>query len=534
MAKPAAAWAPRAALGLTALLLLSLSAVAGLLVWSAYDEEVRSAELRAANAAHVVATNMHWIGEAAFQSLRRVDDTLGETLYAFGAAEADKVAGTLSSVPGETPVRLIDANGSFIATSDLPGSGVNVEDRPYFQALRDGAAWQISPMLVARLTHEKVFIIGRRIERQGRFLGAATILIPAALLTQFWSSLDLGPDSAVGLIRSDGWLVARHPVPDEPISLADHPLFTVHLAASPSGTYGSAASPADGAARVVGFHTVEGLPLVATAGISHAAVMARFRERVGSAALVGIPVALALLATSIAVAVLLRRYERRSHELATALEQNRILFQEVHHRVKNNLTMVLSLIQMQPMQPEAKRELGVRIGAMAALHEQIYMSDQLGTVELSDYVRRLADALRHTMPARIEIVCRLADVEIDADQALPLGLIINEVTTNALKHGYPDGRRGIVTITLERVGESRARVQIRDDGVGFDVDLQASGMGSRLIHGLCQQIRAECAFRSDDGTEFTVEFPLVPRTDDTEPPGDPVASLRPEATAATG
>lgn len=532
MAKLAAAWAPRAALGLTALLLLSLSGVAALLVWSIYEEEERSAELRAASAAHVVATNMHWIGEAAYQSLRRVDEALGDRLYGIGAAEAGSVERTFTSLPGGTPVRLIDVNGNFVATSDHPEAAANVADRPYFQALRDGAEWQISSLLVARLTRQKVFIIGRRIERNGRFLGAATILIPAELLTQLWSSLDLGPGSAIGLLRSDGWLVARHPVPDEPINLAGHPLFARHLQTASSGTYGSLESPADREARIVGFHTVPGFPLVATAGITREAVMVRFRERVGSAALIGVPVAVALLATSIGVALLLRRYERRRVELARALEQNRMLFQEVHHRVKNNLTTVLSLIQMQAMAPEAKRELGARIRAMAALHEQIYMSDQVGRVELSDYVRRLVDGLRHTMPASVEIVCRLEDVEVDADQALPLGLIINEVATNAFKHAFPGGRPGTVEVALERTASGGARISVRDDGIGFEPGSRSPGMGSRLINGLCQQLRAECVFRGGDGTEFTVDFPLSPGPDEPEPPAQPVAGLPAEAPGA--
>lgn len=534
MARLSAALAPRAALGLTALLLLSLTAAGALMVWSAYRDEARAAGLRAASAAHVVAAHMRWIGEAAFQSLRRVDDALGPQIHGIGAAEARSLGGTLSSLPGGVPVRLIDADGNFVFTSTPTDAGVNVADRPYFQALRDGAEWQVSTLLTARATRMKVFVIGRRIERAGRFLGVAAVQIPANLLTDFWSSLDLGPDSAVGLVRDDGWLVARHPVPEETINLAHHPLFTVHLKASASGTYGSLASPADGAARVVGYHRVDGLPLVATAGVSRGSVLASFRSRVAGAAMIAVPIALGLLATSVGVGLLLRRYERQRQDLAAALQQNRMLFQEVHHRVKNNLTTVLSLIQMHALPENAKRELGARVRAMAALHEQIYMSDQVGTVELSDYVRRLVDGLRASMPAAIDIVCRLDELAVDADQALPLGLIINEVTTNAFKHAFPSGRRGIVEITLERVGAEKGRIMIRDDGVGFDTDSRPAGMGSRLISGLCHQIRADCAFRNSDGTQFTVDFPLSPRPDEPEPPAQAVGPLTPQASPAAG
>ena len=199
-----------------------------------------------------------------------------------------------------------------------------------------------------------------------------------------------------------------------------------------------------------------------------------------------------------------------------------MLFQEVHHRVKNNLTTVLSLLQLQPMPARSKQELSARIRAMAALHEQIYLSDQFGTIDLSGYVRRIAENLRQTMPEGVHLVCQLSQIEVDADMALPLGLIVNEAVTNAFKHGFPEGRGGTVTVILERPEADRARLCIRDDGIGFEGEWQASGMGSRLIGGLCRQITADCAFSSDAGTVVTVEFPLLTSRDD-EAPREPSA-----------
>lgn len=531
MFKLSALWAPRAALALTALLLLSLSAVAGLFVWLAYKDEIRAAEVRAETSAHVVAAHMRWIGEAAFQALRRVDAALGPDLRAITDDVGDNLDTSQFTLPESIPVQLLDAEGRFIRTRGANDpSSITVADRPYFQALRDGQDWYVSPMVTGRATGRKLFVIGHRIEREGRFLGAVMVAIPDSLLFQFWTSLDLGPQSAIGLIREDGWLVARHPAPEATINLSNYILFTRYLPSAPSGTYQYSDSPADGFSRIVGYYTVDGLPLIAVAGISRDAVIARFWSGLQPVGLVAVPVALALLAMVASVTMLMRRYERQREALSQALDQNRMLFQEVHHRVKNNLTTVLSLLQLHPMPANSKRELGTRIRAMAALHEQIYLSDQFGTIDLSGYVRRMVENLRQTAPNGVQITCQLADVEVDADMALPLGLIVNEVATNAFKHAFPEGRTGVVSIFLERLEDDRGRLRVRDNGIGFEGEWRSTGMGSRLITGLCKQISADCMFVHDDGTVFTVDFPLSPAPDDEAPRLTTTdATMQPEA-----
>jgi two-component system, sensor histidine kinase PdtaS len=500
--------APSAAIGLTAALLLAISVLSGLLMWQSYRDAMASAEMRAESAAQTVAAHIRWIGEAAFQALRRVDDILGARPDVFLTGTVGDLNEAVAALPEQVSVWVYDADGDSVLTNDARAADLNVSDRAYFQALKNGAEWQISPLLTDRTSGRKVFTIGRRIERDGQFLGAAVIIVPAFFLWEFWATLNLGRDSTVGLIRDDGWLVARHPVPEETADLSDHVLFTEQLPQGPAGSFRTQRSPADGVDRVVGYYVVPGLPLIAIAGISTDSVMDRFWAQVGSAAAVAAPITLALLAISLWVVSLLRRDERQRLELAAALEQNRLLLREVHHRVKNNLQTVASLIHMQPLPADAKQLLANRLDAMAAAHQHIYATDQFGSLAIADFIRTVVENLRRSHEDGIEVDCRLDDISLGSDRAVPLGLIVNEVVSNAFKHAFGDQRDGRIVVSLERTGPDSARLEIRDNGVGLDGEPLSPGMGARLIEGLSRQMDAQYKYRRDGGTVFTMTFPL--------------------------
>ena len=146
---------------------------------------------------------------------------------------------------------------------------------------------------------------------------------------------------------------------------------------------------------------------------------------------------------------------------------------------------------------------------MSAVHEHIYMSDQFSRVDLGDYVTRLVRNLGDSMGSTVTIDCDVAPLSAEADQALPLGLIINEVVTNAFKHAFPDGRAGRITVTLAVVEGERICLRIRDDGVGYGAADEPSGMGGRLLQGLARQLQADYAFKRDGGTLFEMSFPVA-------------------------
>jgi two-component system, sensor histidine kinase PdtaS len=499
-----------AAVALIALMLALVALLAALFAWQGRRDARAAVEARASSAAYTASMYVRMLIEGNLQALQRVAEHVERRPDLLASATVQDLNDAVAALPGSAPIWVFDAQGASVLTNELGVGPANIGDRGYFQALREGPQWHIGALVIGRTTGRKFFPIGRRIERDGGFAGAVIIYVPAETLAEFWESLHLGPGSTVGLIRDDGWLVARYPVPDAPINLAGYALFTEHLSRASQGTYGAEASPADGTARIVGYRRVEGLPLVTVVGVPTSAFAQGLGRRLAEVLLAAAPIALALLVVSLWVVRLLRKEETARGALAEALEQNRTLFREIHHRVKNNLQTVSALVQLQPGETETKQELIRRIAAMTAVHEHIYGSDQFESLEIAEYVRRLVARLREGYGSTVTVDCDLDPVRIGADQALPLGLILNEVVSNAFKHAFPDGRGGRIAVTLkEEAGE--VRLTVRDDGVGAKAEA-AQGMGSRLVRGLTQQLGGTSSVRQDGGTVFELAFPRAEPT----------------------
>jgi two-component sensor histidine kinase len=177
--------------------------------------------------------------------------------------------------------------------------------------------------------------------------------------------------------------------------------------------------------------------------------------------------------------------------------------------VKNNLQAVSSLVQLQPIPAELRRAMSSRIAAMVGLHEHLYNTDQYERVQLDDYLSRLLSDLAVTYQASVRIDKALEPVAVARDQAMPIGLIVNEVVSNALKYAFPDGRSGTISVRLMREGEDRLCLVIADDGVGFAPDGVSPGMGTRLIEGFVGQLGGTHRFEAGHGTVFTLVFAAV-------------------------
>jgi two-component system, sensor histidine kinase PdtaS len=242
--------------------------------------------------------------------------------------------------------------------------------------------WYVSPMVNEAESGEKIFLIAHRIERGGNLAGAAVIRIPVEVMSSMWGSLDLGPGSTVGLLRDDGWQVARHPPVEKPVNLSDYILFTDYLKKSPNGVY-EAVSPVDGQERIVGYRKVPNAPLVVIASVGRSFAMTKLHEQMKQLALFLLPIMAGLAVLSIWVARLLKRDEKMRANLAAAAERNNLLMREIHHRTKNNLQSVASLLNLQPISEESRAAMTARIAAMSALHEQAYRSDQYSDVDLA-------------------------------------------------------------------------------------------------------------------------------------------------------
>ena len=201
--------------------------------------------------------------------------------------------------------------------------------------------------------------------------------------------------------------------------------------------------------------------------------------------------------------------------LEQALETQTALLHEVDHRVKNNLQMISSLVLLQSRtipDPAIKRtlmEMLSRVEALGTVHRRLYQSDDVTRFDVGEFVRDLVTDLAG-MGEGLELVFDLATVTIAAEHAAPLALVVNEVTTNAVKHAFPDQRPGKLSASVARIAD-RLRIVIADNGVGEDVTgISDSSFGTSLIRTLSRQLRARVDWANNDpGTRVTIEIPMA-------------------------
>jgi PAS domain S-box-containing protein len=199
-------------------------------------------------------------------------------------------------------------------------------------------------------------------------------------------------------------------------------------------------------------------------------------------------------------------------------EQKEILLREIHHRVKNNLSIVISLLDMQirnnpnPVFIIMARDVESRIRSMALIHEHLYKSDELDRVSLNQYLNALATTITRTYNVvNIELVSNLKQVDVKIEIAMPLGLMVNEILTNACKYAFHNRQSGKITIDLweEGADPDLYKLTIKDDGIGlpkgFSLEAQSS-LGMFIIKLLADQINAKLIIENHQGTSFSIVF----------------------------
>jgi two-component sensor histidine kinase len=212
--------------------------------------------------------------------------------------------------------------------------------------------------------------------------------------------------------------------------------------------------------------------------------------------------------------------ERRlaEEQARASLAEKETLLREVHHRVKNNLQLISSLLHLQSRKVADNQVLAMyqesqnRIHSMALVHERLYQSTSLAQIDFAQYVHGLAIDLFHSYaidPNRIRLKLDLEDTPLDIDMAIHCGLMVNELVSNALKHAFPRGGEGEVSLTLHSEGAGQHCLTVSDDGIGLPPGLEdadSDRLGLQLVVTIVEQIEGTLEIQRGKGTTFRICF----------------------------
>jgi two-component sensor histidine kinase len=204
-------------------------------------------------------------------------------------------------------------------------------------------------------------------------------------------------------------------------------------------------------------------------------------------------------------------------KLKESINEKEMLLKEIHHRVKNNLMVISSLLNLQSSYIKDKQALDIfkesqnRAKSMALIHERLYRSTDLRRIDFGDYIQTLSNDLFHTYmqdPSRVKLNMNVENVMVDINTTVPLGLIVNELVTNSMKHAFVNDHKGKINIDFHKDGDLFILI-VGDSGVGFPEDLDfrnTASLGLQLVNNLTGQIDGKIELNRKNGTEFKITF----------------------------
>jgi two-component sensor histidine kinase len=205
--------------------------------------------------------------------------------------------------------------------------------------------------------------------------------------------------------------------------------------------------------------------------------------------------------------------------IKASLKEKEVLLKEIHHRVKNNLQIVTSLLQMQsrrtkePEAVEVLRDSKNRIASIALVHEKLYRSEDLANIDFGQYIPDLTTHLFDTYnvsSTTISLNINVENISLEIDRAIPCGLIVNELVSNSLKYAFPANRQGEIQVEFYAKSDDSLALIVRDNGTGipkeFDIETTHS-LGLTLVQGLVEQLEGAIELDRTQGTEFKITFP---------------------------
>ncbi|MBD2346449.1 PAS domain S-box protein [Anabaena subtropica] len=210
--------------------------------------------------------------------------------------------------------------------------------------------------------------------------------------------------------------------------------------------------------------------------------------------------------------------KQAEEKIKASLKEKEVLLKEIHHRVKNNLGIVSSLLQMQCRRTQDSQATAIlrdsqnRIASIALVHEKLYRSNDLANIDFAEYIPDLTTHLFDSYNVSsncIRLNIQVDDASLDIETAIPCGLIINELVSNALKYAFPDNCQGEVQVRLFQQNDQTLTLIVRDNGIGLPTEFdskKAKTLGITLVQGLVKQLRGQLEIQSQSGTEFKITF----------------------------
>ncbi len=210
--------------------------------------------------------------------------------------------------------------------------------------------------------------------------------------------------------------------------------------------------------------------------------------------------------------------ELKNRTIQESLEEKESLLKEIHHRVKNNLQVISSLLNMQSREStdekmqEVIQEGQSRVKAMSLIHQKLYQTENISEIDFQDYIQNLVEQLarvykRNDLQVTNEISAN--DIKLDIDTAIPVGLILNELVSNAYKYAFEEADKGKIRIELDRIDDGKLRLDVEDNGKGIPRDInfdKVKSLGLKLVNILTKQLRGSISYRVENGTRFSIIF----------------------------
>lgn len=522
----------RRALYATALFFIVVFLVmGGLFAWRDHQAAIDLARVRTEDLSRILEQYADRVFDVNHLIARQLQEVLRERATLEGLGEDRNFRALLSNLVRNSPtldnILVTTPDGIPVAFSDLEEvPRVDLGDRSWVRAHQSSdLPFFVSEAIQSRITGELLFTYSVPVrDDEGRLIAIVAIGARSDFIEALSLRDDPSRDVILTVYSANGRVMARTGMTPDRIGWripADDPMLT-----APAGVqYGSTIRPAplDNVERVISWRQLPRWPVVVTASVStrdvleqwyagltlSAAMFALVLSVAGWLVWLGVRAAEAQEADRAALA-------RTNARLTATVRERDLLIREIHHRVKNNLQVTVSLLMLQAArvkEPHARTaftETQDRLRSVALVHETLYQTHQSDRVELSDYIRRVVDGLSQTHGAEsrgIEVGVRCDPILLDHDRALPFALVLTEVLVNALKHAFPEGRVGRIEVALRR-STGNLHLTVLDDGVGLHQhEGPRDSLGMVLIETLCGQIGATFRFQVDGGTRFQMDLP---------------------------